>query len=221
MRAWLIALAVLVAAPAAAQTFVDAERDGLVTVAGQPPTDASREGVADLEAVLLVQRLRNRDVELEATIDGDMPARTWASRALGPDFTPERFPLSFELFDEVRADMTKVVDVAKAKGAQRKRPHQRDARVEPSLSVEGHGSNSWPSGRTAATRVWAAVLADLFPGRKAALDTAAARSAELRLIGGVHYPSDLVAGRMLAHAFLVKLRALPAYRSRLTAASGR
>lgn len=218
LKSMLAAVLVGIAMPVAAQTFVDAGRDGLLEMQEQPPADDSIAGRADVEAVLIIQRLRSPDAEREATIDGDLPARVWAHNALGPDYSPERHPAAFALFDAVRADMTKVVDDVKAKGAQRKRPHQRDPRVKPSLSVEGHGSNAWPSGRTAATRVWATVLSDLFPARGDVLATAARRSAELRLIGGVHYPTDLIAGERLADQFLVKLRANRLYRERLAAA---
>jgi len=68
----LMALASLCVAPASAQTFVDAERDGLIAAVGVPPAKDSREARSDLEMVLLIQTLRNRDVEDEAAIDGEL-----------------------------------------------------------------------------------------------------------------------------------------------------
>lgn len=211
------AIAILAAAPAAAQTFVDAERDGLIAMMPAPPPDEGVAGAADLEAVYIIEGLRTPQLAREAAVDGDLPALEWARRALGPGYSPERQTAAFALFELVRADMTKVVDDIKARGHQRARPHQRDPGVRPSLSIEGHGSNTWPSGRAAATRVWAAVLADLFPERAEALHAAARRSAHLRVIGGVHYPTDLIAGYRLADAFLAKLRVNPLYRCRLAA----
>ncbi|MDQ8755373.1 hypothetical protein RCO27_03950 [Sphingosinicella sp. LHD-64] len=207
-----------VAQPAAAQTFIDAERDGLVALASAPPADNSLAGTADLEAVFIVEALRTPELAREAALDGDMPPLDWARRALGPGYDPARQPAAFALFEAVRADMTRTVDVIKARGPQRARPHQRDPRVRPSLSIEGHGTNSWPSGRAAATRVWADVLADLFPERANSLRAAASRSAQLRVIGGVHYPTDLIAGFRLADVFLERLHANPLYQCRLAAA---
>jgi acid phosphatase (class A) len=205
-------------APATAQTFVDVEKDGLIAVVGQPPQDGDLASEADLEAVLIAQRQRSEIEAYAAAFDGELSPLAWAMQALGRGYTPQTYPDSFALFDAVRADMSKAVDVIKEKGPQRKRPHQQDSRVTPSLSVSEHQSNSWPSGRAAATRVWAGVLADLFPERKAALVRAADRSAALRLIGGVHYPTDLAAGRRLADAFLARLRTQPLYQQKLAQA---
>jgi acid phosphatase (class A) len=202
-------------APVAAQVFVDAKRDGLVESIAQPPTPGSLAQDADLEAVLSAQQHRSQIEEYAASFDGELSASQWAQLALGKDYTPQRYPEAFALFDAVRSDMTLAVDLVKAMGPQRKRPHQQDDRVKPSLSIEGHGSNSWPSGRAAASRVWAGVLTDLFPERSTALTQAAERTAALRLIGGVHYPSDLAEGKRLADRFLAKLRSNPAYRGRL------
>ena len=215
--ALLAALAVL--APsigAGAQTFVGAERDGLLAAMPAPPTDESLAGQADLEAVLIAQAQRSEVEAHAAAFDGDLGPRAWAAFNLGPDVRPDRYPLAFALFDAVRTDMTKVVDDVKAKGHQRPRPHQRDPlRVKPSLSIKGHGSNSWPSGRAAASRVWAGVLSDLFPEKAETLAAAAERTALLRVVGGVHYPSDLVAGKALADHFLRTLRGRPDYQRRL------
>lgn len=213
-----ILIAATIAVPAGAQNFVDAGRDGLIALVEAPPGDGSVAGAADLETVHIIEGLRTPAVEREAAIDGDMPALQWAERSLGPGYSPDRQPAAFALFELVRSDMTKVVDDVKAAGYQRQRPHQRDPGVRPSLSIEGHGSNAWPSGRAAATRVWAGVLADIFPERSDALVLAARRSAHLRVIGGVHYPTDLIAGYRLADAFLAKLRASPLYQCRLAAA---
>jgi acid phosphatase (class A) len=210
--------AVLLSTPVAAQSYVDAERDGLVLVVGVPPSPGSAAFAADLEAVLIAQMHRSDIEAYAAAFDGELSARQWAEMVLGKDFGAADYPAAYALFDAVRADMTRVVDVVKAKGPQRSRPHMDDPRVRPSLSVEGHGSNSWPSGRAAATRVWAGVLADIFPNGTRDLAFAAERSAALRLIGGVHYPSDLVAGKRLADQFLLLLRANPDYRRQLAMA---
>ena len=205
----------LVAAPAAAQTFVHGERDGVLAQIPAPPNDSSIAGQADLDAVLLVQTIRSPSDEAAASLDADLGPADWARRALGPAYDPRRHPERFALFERARRDMTALVDLVKAKGPQRPRPAARDPRVKPSLSVAGHGANSWPSGRAAAARAWAGILSDLFPERADALSAAARRTGEYRVIGGVHYPTDLVAGHWLADAFLARLRAHFGYRAEL------
>lgn len=201
------------AAPAPAQTFVDAERAGLVALLPPPPPDDSLAGRADLEAVLLVQAIRTPAQTQAAATDADLGPLEWAEAVLGPDYPRARFPEHYALFELARADMTRTVDLVKAKGHQRARPAVRDRRVRPSLPVEGHGANSWPSGRAAASRVWAGILSDLFPARAEALAEAARRTGDHRVLGGVHYPTDLVAGHLLADGFLRQLRASAAYRA--------
>lgn len=209
----LIALAA--PAPAAAQSFVNGERDGILALLPAPPVDASIAGQADLATVLLIQRLRSRADETAASADAGLGPLDWAREALGAGYEADRHPERFALFERARRDMTALVDLVKARGPQRARPAARDPRVRPSLSVEGHGANSWPSGRAAASRAWAGILSDLFPERADALALAAQRTGESRLIGGVHYPTDLAAGHWLADAFLARLRAHSAYRAEL------
>jgi acid phosphatase (class A) len=201
-----------------AQTFVDAERNGLIETVGEPPTLGTLAHDADLQGVLIAQMQRSDAEAYAAKLDGELSAHQWAQATLGKGYSSQTHPASFALFDEVRANITKVVDVLKAKGPQRRRPHQDHASVKPSLRLDEHNTNGWPSGRAAASRVWAGVLSDLFPERAAALTLAAERSAALRVTGGVHYPTDLVAGKKLADAFLVILRANPTYRTKLASA---
>ena len=55
------------------------------------------------------------------------------------------------------------------------------------------------------TRVWAEVLALIYPDERSTLLAAAERSAMLRLIGGAHFPSDLTGGRLVADQVIVEL----------------
>ena len=61
--------------------------------------------------------------------------------------------------------------------------------------------------------VWAAVLGEIFPDRQAELNTWAHQVAWGRVMGGVHFPTDLMGGRILAEAVVEALRKNPAYRA--------
>lgn len=197
--------------PAAEPALVDPDRLLASGALPPPPAPDSLADRADLDAVLLVQGMRTPALAAEAAADAALMPQAWAAARLGRPLVPAEAAF----FDAARAGMTQAIDRAKAQGAQRPRPATRDSRVSPSLSIEGHGTNSWPSGRAAATLAWAGILSDLEPDRAQALAAAAQRSGDLRVIGGVHYPSDVAAGRMLAARYLADLRASPAYRSRL------
>ncbi len=216
MRHLFVLVLLLLAPQAPVQAFVDPQRLLASGALPAPPPADSLADRADLDAVLLVQDLRTPALEEEARADADLTPLQWAQARLGRRLSSAEAAF----FEEARAGMTRTIDIAKASGAQRPRPAARDPRVRPSLSIEGHGSNSWPSGRAAATQSWAGILADIEPARAEALAAAAHRSGDLRVIGGVHYPSDVIAGRMLAVRFLADLRATPDYRERLQALRG-
>jgi acid phosphatase (class A) len=75
------------------------------------------------------------------------------------------------------------------------------------------GTNSYPSGHSLRAFVVAAVLGDVFPDRQAELEARAHRVAWGRVIGGVHFPTDDVGGRIAAQAIVAELRKSPAYRA--------
>jgi acid phosphatase (class A) len=95
-----------------------------------------------------------------------------------------------------------------------------DSRVMPSLADPGVNSPSYPSARAASSRVWALLLADIFPHRRESLMSMAERSAQLRLIAGVHFPSDLAAGTLVANAAYAWLQSDGDFKRSLQAAKG-
>ncbi|KAF0124420.1 MAG: acid phosphatase (class A) [Elusimicrobia bacterium] len=97
----------------------------------------------------------------------------------------------------------------------RDRPFLRDARVKPCLPrVKGY---AYPSGHTTMARLFARILSDLVPSRAAEFMARADEAALNRLIGGVHHPTDLQAGKALADALYAELRALPSFNSDMDA----
>lgn len=81
----------------------------------------------------------------------------------------------------------------------RKRPFVIDNTLSPCISKPRKGSLSYPSGHTAAARVYALLLTELVPEKRAEFFTRADDIALSRVIGGVHYPTDIDAGKRLAN----------------------
>ena len=97
----------------------------------------------------------------------------------------------------------------------RERPFVRDARIKPCLPrVQGL---SYPSGHSAMSRLFALILSDLLPQRRAELMAKADESALFRVIGGVHHPTDTAAGKALADALYKELRKRPDFKSDMAA----
>ncbi len=203
------------AAAAHRATFVAVETLDLARVLPRWPEDDSLAGRADLEAVHDLQRLRTPEHEAEALADASRGPMAWAREVLGPGFDAGRLPRTTALLVAVHDDMRAVNRAANAVHGWHERPVVRDPTLRPSLPAGAPPTPAWPSARTAGTRVWAGVLCDLMPAQCPRLQDAAARSGWLRAVGGVHYPTDITAGRIVADAFLGHLRAVPAYAAAL------
>lgn len=176
-----------------------------------PPAPDTLAGRADLEAVLESQMWRTpehvawakRVDKNDAFMSGDV---------LGTWFTRENLPLTAALLKDVDEDRHEITEVAKKLFA-RARPYAVDPRVQPCV---GKPSNdSYPSGHTASIFTRAGVLAEIFPEKRAELFAFAHRAAWGRVQAGVHFPSDLVGGWLLAEPVVAAIKQSPAFQKRL------
>lgn len=77
----------------------------------------------------------------------------------------------------------------------RKRPYVVHQEIKPCIDLEK--SKSYPSGHTTLARMYARVLSVIFPERAFLFLKRAEEVGLNRVIGGVHHPSDIVAGMKL------------------------
>jgi acid phosphatase (class A) len=66
--------------------------------------------------------------------------------------------------------------------------------------VEFSDSGSYPSGHGIQSSLWAALLAELLPDQADGFQRRALETRRMKLFTGVHYSSDLEAGRILGEA---------------------
>ncbi len=173
-----------------------------------PDTIAAR---ADLEAVMQAQAWRTpehiawakRVDKNDAFMFGDV---------IGAWFTRANLPQTAALLKDVDEDRHEVTEVAKNLFA-RARPWVVDARVQP--CVNKPSNDSYPSGHTASIFTRAGVLAEIFPEKRTELFDFAHRAAWGRVFAGVHFPSDVVGGRMLAEPFVAELRKSAAFQAQV------
>lgn len=90
----------------------------------------------------------------------------------------------------------------------RMRPYRFDSRVKPCIRTPS-GSKSYPSSHAAQGMLGGCVLGLIFPERTEEMYRMGVRVGELRLWGGVHFPSDVRAGQELARAVCDRLQQLP------------
>jgi acid phosphatase (class A) len=136
----------------------------------------------------------------------------YATGALGPWFTKGNLPATAQLFKDLTdAWNASPVSSSFKKLYPRQRPFLVDARVQP--CVERPDTGSYPSGHTTLAFIWAGVLAEIFPEKRTELFDCAHRAAWGRVLGGVHFPSDLVGGRVLAAAVVAEMKKSAAFQA--------
>ncbi|MBI5743729.1 MAG: phosphatase PAP2 family protein [Elusimicrobia bacterium] len=110
-------------------------------------------------------------------------------------FTDPLPPVAAEILGRVKADTDWAVSGVKER-FKRPRPFLRDPSLEPCLGrVPGL---AYPSGHATISRVFALLLSDLVPARRKDFLARSNEAALDRVIGGVHHPSDIEAGKRLA-----------------------
>lgn len=80
----------------------------------------------------------------------------------------------------------------------RPRPYISHPEIKPCIDLES--SKAYPSGHATLARVYARVLSEAFPERKIQFMKHSEEIAQNRVIGGVHHPSDVEAGKVLGDA---------------------
>ncbi|MEY2879593.1 MAG: hypothetical protein RLZZ15_1973 [Verrucomicrobiota bacterium] len=197
-------------------TFVAVDTAQLVQVLPAPPAAGSIAAAADLEAVVQAQGWRTAaQVEWARAVDkNDVFVLFGAEGLLGANFTAEKFPRLIALLKAATDDTRPPIDAAKQLHA-RARPFKIDGRVQPCIDLPA--GDSYPSGHGFGAHFRAAILAEIFPGKRAQLEERAHRIAWGRVLAGVHFPSDVEAGRRLAEASVAELQKSAAFRAALEA----
>jgi acid phosphatase (class A) len=135
------------------------------------------------------------------------------SEVLGEGFTPAKYPKTAIFFKRIDNDAY-VVAIAPAKELyNRPRPPFQDDRVKALLPHSQ--SNSYPSGHATTSLIWSRILSELAPAKKDELRARARLVALDRVIGGVHYPTDVTGGIALGDAIADALMKNEKFKSEL------
>lgn len=189
----------------------DLDLTHLVAPAPAPDSAVTREDVRvllDLQAVRTPEMIAMANADVERT-----PARF--SEAAGADLSPERAPLTNALFDKVGADASAIM--ARAKNHWRRiRPYLAFPEVQ--VVVPRESSFSYPSGHAAFGMEAAILLARMLPEKAEPLFARGIQFGFERAIAGVHYPSDVEAGRQSAVAIMAVMMRSPAFQRDFPAA---
>lgn len=117
-----------------------------------------------------------------------------------PWFQPAAAPKTEALFRHAEVETRRITERAKNHW-QRPRPYHADPmRFVDAIEQDRSVSYSYPSGHATRGTVFATILGELWPEHRAEFWAKGRDAGWLRVKGGVHYPSDVYAGRMLGQA---------------------
>jgi acid phosphatase (class A) len=180
-----------------------------------PPALHSPEDVADREMAYQIYSARTPEEFAVAKADTKVALSEFAS-ALGVADPEKLYPKLNALLVDVEAETSKVVTVAKNHW-RRLRPNVAEpARF--SDPVEPEKNASYPSSHSTRGTVFALVLAEVFPDRRDAILAKGREYGWARVVGGVHTPLDIYAGRFLGYELAQAFLHDPAFQQDLAAA---
>lgn len=176
-----------------AQPFSDAKEIDLTAILAPPPADDSAMTKAELGAVLTIQVTRTKEQSDRAIGDDAEEVWRFADVIDTPKFTKDSLPKFSAFFDRVIATEGEVVDPAK-KVWMRPRPYLYSDLVQPLL--EKSKSGAYPSGHATVGMLMGIVLSNMVPEKRTAIMARALEFGENRIVAGMHFPSNIEAGRI-------------------------
>jgi len=191
------------------------------TVIGPPPAPDSPRGQADRATYLQTRSLAGSPRWAQAIRDNDLWTGGALQRyacALGRPIDAKALPRTYRLLQRIELD-ARTVGTPPKDHFNRTRPLIGDDRP---VCVKREGwmttNASYPSGHAMTGWAWGLVLGELAPAKASGLLEAGREIGQSRVVCGVHYLSDVEAGRQLGAAMVAAEHAKPAFRADLAAA---
>jgi len=197
-----------------AKPFITAKDLDLTKFLAPPPANDSAQTKAELGEVLTLQVTRTPEMVARAQADAEENVWRFAD-VLGPKFTKEALPKTDAFFARVAETEGAVVDPAKDIW-KRPRPHLLSNLVKPAVPLSKSGS--YPSGHATVGTLMAIVLSNMVPEKRAELMARGWEYANNRVIGGIHYRSDIEAGRIAGSLIAEAIWSQPDFAAEFAAA---
>jgi acid phosphatase (class A) len=179
-----------------------------------PDSPATR---IELDALLSLQAARTPAQVEGARADRKTEIyRFYAVLGIAPKHSSELREVR-RLADRVEDDVRLHVRAVKER-FRRLRPYEIEPRLEPCIG-DVRGDLSYPSGHAAYAYAMAELLSLMVPERRVELQARADEFASQRMMCGVHFRSDLEAGRLAARRLMDEIAATPSFAAELQRAS--
>ena len=212
---YILAFLVFLVLPQLCQAqFITRGQLDLTSLLAPPPTADSPEQKQEIAALLAIQASRTPADEAAATADSDQNVFRFAD-VIGQAFNPGKLPKTSALFSLAAGAVSTLVPAAQDHW-DRARPFTASAEIKPCLSLPK--SPSYPSGNATFGAMCAVLLGNMLPEKQTAIFQRARQYENTRLIGGVHYPSDVEAGRIAGTVIAAFLLQNPAFKTEFEAA---
>jgi acid phosphatase (class A) len=200
----------------AVSPYFDAKALDLSRILPPPPTNDSETTRSEIVLMLKIQQERSPEEAARARADASYSVFRFADALGNPEvFNAKSLPKTNSLFRKVTYEEGAVVQAGK-RGFKRPRPFVLEPRIEP--IVKKPTNDSYPSGHAMWSRVVGLVLADMLPEYSDKIMARADDFAGHRVVAGVHYPSDVEAGKHAGTALAAFLFASPAFQPDYAAA---
>ncbi|MGV1792441.1 acid phosphatase [Rhizobium sp. A37_96] len=176
-----------------AKPFTDAKEVNLLDLLPPPPANDSAQMKAELGEILTIQVTRTPEMAARAVADAEENVWRFSDVIDNPKFTKENLPKFSAFFDRIVETEGAVVDPAKDVW-KRPRPHLYSDLVKPIVPLSKSGS--YPSGHTTLGTLMGIVLSNMVPEKRAVIMARAWEYGHNRVVGGIHYATDIEAGRI-------------------------
>jgi acid phosphatase (class A) len=197
--------------PLPAPVFIAPRNVNLAEALKPWPVEQSTGDLADIEVARMLDKLRTPEMVNAAKRFAALSPNLWLAEVLGSAEQVARYPKTVALLTSLQGDVRGINRAANATHAWRRRPAERDLGITPSLPSGQVATSSYPSANASMAFVWADVTAQLSPKNAQAIHEKAEYIAWLRVVGGAHFPSDVVGSRAVAGAVRQALNASPVW----------
>jgi acid phosphatase (class A) len=194
-----------------AKPYSDAKEIDLLSLLPPPPAPDSAQMKAELGRILAIQVTRTKEMEARAVADATQSIWRFADVVDSPKFTAATLPKFVAFFDRVVKTEPAVIDPAKDVW-KRPRPHLYSDLVHPVVPLSKSGS--YPSGHATVGTLMGIELANMLPEKRAAIW----EFGQNRVVGGIHYPSDIEMGRISGSVIAQTISTHPDFRQEFDAA---
>lgn len=181
-------------------TYITVEQVNLAKLLAPPPAAHSDQQRRDLSAVLEAQSSRTASQGERAVADNDLSIFRIAGEVFGSNFTAAHLPKTNAFFKGLNEDV-RTLFLATKDVWDRPRPFKVSTDVK--ALGELPTSGSYPSGHAIRGYLAAIILANMVPEKSEILFARGREYGQNRVLAGVHFPTDIEAGRIGGTAMAV------------------